>query len=113
MVLPYQAEMPHGGTRWYGGVPRRGVWTEGYWQYFWKGKTYRCSRLICEAFHGRAPARKPFCLHRDENARNNRPSNLYWGTQKENLNAPGFIAYCKSRTGVNSTHAKARARKAA
>lgn len=37
-------------------------------------------------------------LHLDENGLNNKPENLRWGTQKESLNAPGFIEYCKSRT---------------
>lgn len=38
-------------------------------------------------------------MHKDENSRHNAPSNLEWGTQKQNLNAPGFIAKCKSRIG--------------
>jgi hypothetical protein len=41
-------------------------------------------------------------MHLDENSRNNRPENLAWGTQKENLNAPQFLEYCKNRTGENS-----------
>ena len=49
-------------------------------------------------------------MHLDENARNNKPENLRWGTQKENLNAPGFIAYCKSRTGDNNPYRKGKAR---
>lgn len=47
-------------------------------------------------------------MHMDENSRNNVPSNLKWGTQKENLSAPGFIEYCRSRTGDNSPIAKAK-----
>lgn len=69
-------------------------------------------RAVCEAFHGPAPFDGAVVMHLDENSLNNRPENLKWGTQKENLNAPGFIAYCQSRKGENSTHAKAR-RKAA
>ena len=38
-------------------------------------------------------------MHLDENSKNNVPGNLKWGSQKENLNAVGFIEYCKSRTG--------------
>jgi hypothetical protein len=41
------------------------------------------------------------CMHLDENSRNNKPENLAWGTQKENLNAPGFIDYCKSKQKPN------------
>ena len=59
-------------------------------------------RLVCEAFHGPAPFARAVVIHLDEDATNNKPSNLRWGTQKENLNMPGFVAYCKARTGQNS-----------
>jgi len=49
------------------------------------------ARLVCAAFKGPCPPGLN-CLHIDENGANNRPENLKWGTQKENLNAPGFIA---------------------
>jgi hypothetical protein len=52
-------------------------------------------QLICAAFHGPKPFPKAVVIHLDENGLNNRPENLKWGTQKENLNAPGFIAWCK------------------
>lgn len=64
-------------------------------------------RLVCEAFHGLAPFEKAVVIHIDENSTNNRPENLKWGTQKENLNMPKFIEYCKSRTGENSPVKKA------
>ena len=60
-------------------------------------------RLVCEAFHGAAPFERAVVIHIDENSTNNRPENLRWGTQKENLNMPKFIEYCKSRTGENSS----------
>jgi len=63
-------------------------------------------RLVCEAFHGPAPFRNAVVIHLDEVGVNNRPENLKWGTQKENLNMPGFKAYCRSRTGENSPRAK-------
>ena len=47
-------------------------------------------------------------MHLDENAANNRASNLRWGTQKENLNAPGFLDYCRTRTGENNLVVKGR-----
>jgi hypothetical protein len=75
-------------------------------------KNYAVARLVCEAFHGPPPPGKPNCLHGDEDALNNRPGNLYWGTQKENLNAPGFIEYCKGRTGEASPYTKGRKRRA-
>lgn len=52
-------------------------------------------------------------MHLNENAADNRPGNLAWGTQKENLNAPGFIAYCKRRTGNDNPHRKGIALRAA
>lgn len=52
-------------------------------------------------------------MHIDENSRNNKPANLAWGTQKENLNAPGFIEYCKGRVGENSPTTKGRRAKVA
>lgn len=59
-------------------------------------------RLVCEAFHGPAPFAGAVVIHLDEDSTNNQSNNLRWGTQKENLNMPGFIAYCKARTGENS-----------
>lgn len=69
-------------------------------------------RLVCEAFHGGPPDPTSIVIHLDEDATNNRPENLKWGTQKENLNMPKFIEYCKSRTGANSPYVKGRFRKA-
>lgn len=98
MRLPYRGAMPHGGERAYGGEPYFGVWSETDNRFIvqFRGRTYKIARLICEAFHGPAPVDKPVCMHLDENSRNNRPDNLAWGTQKENLNAPGFLAYLRS-----------------
>jgi len=42
-------------------------------------------QLVCEAFHGPKPFEKAVVIHIDEDAHNNRPENLMWGTQKENL----------------------------
>lgn len=99
MRIPHRGPMPHGGDRHYGGEPYAGVWIEEDKRFIlqFRGKTYKVARLICEAFHGVAPAEKPVCMHLDENSRNNRPDNLAWGTQKENLNAPGFLEYCRTR----------------
>ena len=111
VMLPASvAKMPNGGLRSYEPKPTFGVKTKA-------SKTARhifmgiCSkkfgnmkvhRLVCEAFHGEPPFANAVVIHLDEDAMNNRPENLRWGTQKENLNMPGFIAYCKSRTGQNS-----------
>lgn len=99
MRLPSFGPMPKGGERVYGGEPHGGVWSEADQRFVlqFRGRTYKIARLICEAFHGPPPRHKPNCLHGDENSRNNRPENLSWGTQQENLNAPGFLEYCRNR----------------
>jgi len=63
-------------------------------------------QLVCAAFHGPKPFDKAVVIHLDEDGQNNRPENLKWGTQKENLNSPKFIEYCKSRTGADSPRTK-------
>lgn len=108
MTTPYESKMPHGGTRWYGGAPHWGVWNKQDARFIiiLKGKTYKIARLVAEAFHGAPPFDGAVVMHLDENAANNRASNLAWGTQKENLNAPGFIEYCKERTGDKNPRRK-------
>jgi hypothetical protein len=95
-------------TKQYGGYARAGSWDGARFIFQWEGKTYKVARLVCEAFNGPAPEGKNVCMHLDENSRNNVPTNLKWGTQKENLNAPGFLRYCRGRTGENSPTVKAR-----
>ena len=107
-VGPYSMPMPNGWSRIYQGLPTFGNWDGDRFIIVIKRRTYKMARLICEAFHGEPPADRPYCLHKD--SRNNVPTNLEWNTQKANLNAPGFIAYCHSRTGANSPTAKARAK---
>ena len=87
-----------------GGQPHFGVWNKKDARFIivHKSKTYKIARIVCEAFHGKPTKSNPICMHIDENAANNRADNLQWGTQKENLNAPGFIKYCKGRTGKNN-----------
>lgn len=99
MRAPFYGPMPKGGDRHYGGEPYPGVWspTDNRYILQFRGRTYKIARLVCEAFHGPATDDRPVCMHLDENSRNNRPENLAWGTQKENLNAPGFLQYCRER----------------
>lgn len=118
---PRVVKMPRGGVRRYQPGPVTGSICYGR-----KGGSYQFRNLwsrqfgnikvhqaVCEAFHGPAPAGM-VTIHKNENALDNRQENLRWGTQKENMNAPGFIAYCRSRTGENSPVIKARrAREAA
>ena len=113
MVAPYTAPLPNGGLRQYGGFPTYGqpVESEGRYITVFRRKTYKVHSLVCEAFNGPRPEGL-VCCHVDEDWRNNLPSNLEWGTQRDNLNAPGFIAYCRSRTGANNPLIKGRASKA-
>lgn len=103
-------KMPYGGTRKYGGVATFGVWnkTDERFTYHLRGRNIKVAVAVCEAFHGPKPFPKAVAMHIDEDARNNKPENLKWAKQKENLNCPGFIAYCKSRTGENSPTIKGR-----
>ena len=107
-VIPHFKSMPRGGTRRYGGHESFGFWDGKRFIFVIRGKTYKVARLICEAFNGSQPEGKNICLHIDEDARNNKPQNLQWGTQKENLNGPKFLAYCRSRVGTRSPTIKAR-----
>ena len=113
-----RAKMPTGVTRvyktkWILGSKRRASKTarHEYYGVLYRGKNYKIHRLVCEAFHGPAPEGKNVVLHLDEDATNNRPCNLRWGTQKENLNMPKFVEYCQSRTGNKNPHIKGRVRK--
>jgi hypothetical protein len=110
MYAPHREPMPYGGERSYGGQPTFGVWAKdaGRFIIVIRGRCHKVHRLVAEAFHGPPPFDDAVAMHLDENAANNRPSNLRWGTQKENLNADGFLTYCRSRTGENSPIVKAR-----
>lgn len=104
LLPPRHAPLRNGGYRIYTPKPSRGVqarasvgaqhvylsyWTRAY-------GNVKVHRAICEAFHGPAPFDGAVVMHLDENALNNRPDNLKWGTQKENLSAPGFRRYLAS-----------------
>lgn len=109
MILPSVKEMPKGGSRHYPTKPTFGVVGDnGRLQITVRGRSYRIHQLVCSAFHGAKPFRHAVVMHLDEDQANNRAGNLAWGTQKENLNAPGFIAYCKARTGEDSPVVKGR-----
>ena len=114
MLIPYRGEMPRGGLRSYGGTPTFGVWNKADCRFITLigDRTYKVARLVAEAFHGSPPFEGAVVMHLDENAANNRVSNLSWGTQKENLNAPGFLDYCHSRTGENNPFIKGRRKRA-
>lgn len=95
-----EAKMPNGGsrkykTKWIFGTRRRSVKAakHEYYGTLYRGKNYKIHRLVCEAFHGPAPFEGAVVLHLDEDATNNRPDNLRWGTMKENMNMPKIKAY--------------------
>lgn len=108
MVSPYTLPLPRGGHRMYGGQPTSGQWDGRRYIYRHKGKNYKIARLVCEAFNGPPMSENNVCMHLDENSRNNKPENLQWGTQRDNMNFPGFIKYCQGRTGENNPHIKGR-----
>ena len=115
MRLPFIGPMPKGSVRPYGGEPTFGVVHPYNFHrptINFKGKSYRVSRLICEAFHGPAPFPKAVVMHLDDDQTNNTPENLRWATQKENLNTPTFLEYCRSRVGENNPWVKGQKKKA-
>lgn len=59
-------------------------------------KSFKIARLVCEAFHGKPSFDKAVTIHLDEDPSNNRPENLKWGTQKENLNMPKIKQWHKN-----------------
>lgn len=65
-------------------------------------------QLVCEAFNGPKPTEHHVVSHKNENALDNRSENLEWSTQKENLNMPKFLDYCKARLGEDSPVVKGR-----
>lgn len=114
LLPPRYAPLPNGGYRLYAPEPVQGAVTRAnraanhtyrgiYAKWFGNIKVHRA---ICEAFHGPAPFEGAVVIHLDEDAHNNRPENLKWGTQRENLNMPKVKAYHRSRTGENSPRAK-------
>jgi hypothetical protein len=117
LLPPSEAAMPKGGVRKYnpqpttGNICRSKKGAQHLYRGLWNRKygNLKVHQLVCEAWHGPRPDGMEV-LHQDEDGLNNRPSNLRWGTRKENLNAPGFLAYCRNRTGDNSPSRKAAAR---
>lgn len=57
---------------------------QGYYQVDIAKKTHLIHRLVCIAFNGPAPEGMNIVRHLDGNTFNNVPSNLAWGTQKDN-----------------------------
>lgn len=51
----------------------------------WCQASFKVHRLVLDTFVGADPLDRPFGLHRDGNPLNAALSNLYWGTQRENM----------------------------
>lgn len=113
-LIPYSPAAGKLKARRYGGKITVGTWdkTQKRYVYQFRGKTYRIAYLVCEAFHGPKPFPQAVAMHLDEGSRNNCAVNLDWGTQKENLNARKFLAYCKTRKGADNPNVKGRIRRA-
>jgi len=101
LLPPRHAALPNGGVRLYLTKPVKGTITRAakdaqheyrnYWSRHYGN--IKVHQAVCEVFHGPKPFPEAVVIHKDENALNNRAENLKWGTQKENLNAPGFRAF--------------------
>lgn len=117
LLPPRHVPLPNGGIRLclpkptLGTIQRASKGAKHVYRGYWTRDlgNIKVHQAVCEAFHGPKPFDSAVVIHKDEDGLNNRPSNLRWGTQKENLNSPKFLEYCRSRTGENSTHAKSRA----
>ena len=99
-------KMPNGGTRTYKTSPTYGHLTKAnkmakhVYMNVCNRKlgNIKVHQAVCEAFHGKKPFDNAVVIHLDEDSTNNHCLNLKWGSQKENLNMPGFIQYCRTRT---------------
>ncbi len=98
LLPPRHAALPNGGVRLYlpkpalGTVARSNKEAKHEYRNYWTRHfgNIKVHQAVCEAFHGLKPFGAAVVIHKDENGLNNAADNLKWGTQKENLNAPGF-----------------------
>lgn len=115
LLPPRYAPLPNGGYRLYTPKPTSGTETRACKEaaHVYRGvyaKFYgniKVHRAVCEAFHGPPPFDGAVVIHIDENALNNDPENLKWGTQKENLNMPKIREYQRRMAPLKFGHAKA------
>ena len=95
-LIPRKAFTPNGSSYMAGGKATYGCWDRFGYKYIKRRHrykaTFRIARLVCEAWWGTPPP-GAVTMHLDENSRNNRPENLAWGTQKQNLNFPKVKKY--------------------
>lgn len=60
-------------------------------------------RMVATAFNGPAPDGMLICRHVDNNASNNRPGNLLWGTQADNM--ADKVVHGTAQVGSKHPHA--------
>ena len=117
LLPPRHAPLKNGGYRIYTPKPTFGISAKSQKHaahtyrhvMVWRGDHRRQAprkvhQLVCEAFHGEKPFLDAVVVHRDENAHNNRPENLKWGTQKENLNMPKYRQHLRDRALAQKAH---------
>jgi hypothetical protein len=105
LLPPRHAALPNGGVRLYlpkpciGVIQRSRKGAKHVYRNYWTREfgNIKVHQAVCEAFHGTAPFQGAVVIHKDENGLNNCAENLKWGTQKENLNAPGFKSQVSER----------------
>jgi hypothetical protein len=98
LLPPKHAAMPNGSVRLYLPKPNAGVIAKSHknakhlYRNYWTREfgNIKVHQAVCEAFHGPRPFETAVVIHADEDGLNNFAANLRWGTQKENLSAPGF-----------------------
>lgn len=59
-------------------------------------KSWKVSHLIAKAFL-KPPTQGQVLMHLNENSNDNRPQNLQWGSQKQNINSPLYKRYARIR----------------
>ena len=74
-----------GAIRFNGKLMRQHPRVRGYLGVCFVKRQMLVNRLVCEAFHGPPPFPKAEALHLDNDRKNNRASNLKWGTHAENM----------------------------
>ena len=72
----------------------------GYCVVKFHGKFYKVHQMVCRAFHGLAPADKPFVDHINRIRSDNRNSNLHWVSRKENNDNTGRVDESVEKYGV-------------
>jgi hypothetical protein len=71
-------------------------------------RSEKSHRLVCEAFHGQAPAGKSDVNHKDRDKLNNLAENLEWCSRSENIKHMFTVGEVRMENRSGSKHPKAR-----